>query len=88
MAITYDIVCDELRVWLWIGQGHNLSAFYTGDTLVMDDLHDFLYYTLGHPLKVLPEFEMEGRYDLEYVNFTKFKESNPQMKWFRPRGGV
>ena len=88
MSITYDLVCNEMRLRMWVGQGAHFSSFYTGDELVMEDLHDFLKFTQGKSIKLLNEFDAEYCYleDPPYNDFLEFKVLNPQIDWIYPRG--
>lgn len=65
MSTTYDVVCDECRVTLWIGQGDQI---YTGEPDVLAWLSAFLFSHHGHPLRFLSEHDAEAFYGSVWVD--------------------
>lgn len=51
MSKTFDLVCKEAKLKIWVGQGsHTMSNFYSGVPKVMQRLGRFLEATRGKPL--------------------------------------
>lgn len=83
MSITYDLVCDELKLEVWIGQGYDFKCFYSGDKEVMESLHEFLWYTKGKPVRLISEFADE-EVRANYSTIQQFKIDHPEVEWRYP----
>ena len=60
MSVTTNIVCDDCKVGLWIGQKNTI---YTGDEKVMEKLNTFLQKHTEHKLRFLCEGSTD--YDIQ-----------------------
>lgn len=65
MSTTWDLVCDETKQRLWIGQGFAegesgplpLGTFYSGQPQTMHALKEFLRATAGKSLRLASEHD-------------------------------
>ena len=72
MSQTWDLVCDETKQKLWVGQGSGeMRTFYSGEDDVMENLKRFLVETAGKPLRLICS-------DIDYdcINYTDLGDSD------------
>lgn len=66
MSQTFSVVCDETKQKLWIGQGrgHKMTCLYSGEKETMENLRKFLDSTMGKPLRMAVDADLD-----EYEEF-------------------
>lgn len=70
MSTTYDLVCDDCKECIWIGQGYDKIGHYIYDA-ELESLKDFLYTHKGHKLRYLSEYDMTDELCDLGVSFTR-----------------
>lgn len=64
MSHTYTLVCHELQVGMWVGQGWDgMTNFYSGMPEKMEKLGRFLEFTRGKPLELVCDETSGVEYD-------------------------
>lgn len=70
MSRTFSLVCQDLKLKIWVGQSggsvEGMGSFYTGNPDVMQRLGRFLDFTRGHSLVLLDDdWDIDRQEDCE-----------------------
>ncbi len=64
MSYTYTLVCHELKIGIWVGQGWDrMTNFYSGMPEKMEKLGRFLEATRGKSLELVCDETSNIEYD-------------------------
>lgn len=73
MSLTFTLVCDELRLKVWVGQGHHneqgepvMDTLYADETETMESLKKLLNQTRGKALRLIVDDYPESGSTYEY----------------------